>query len=68
MGKKSFQVEVISQLCKGCGLCVSLCPTGVLAKSAEGKAMVADETKCIGCQNCVLHCPDFCVEVTEKEA
>lgn len=71
MARKSFDVQVITKLCKACGICVSLClgkPEKVFTQAADGKAVVVKPENCIGCLNCELHCPDFCVEVTEREA
>lgn len=46
--------------CKGCEICVALCPKNVLAMS-EGKAVVKDLPSCIGCDFCELRCPDFAI-------
>ena len=68
MAKKSFDVQVFTKLCKACGICVSLCPKNVFDRAADGKAVVARPEECIGCVTCEMHCPDFCVEVTQREA
>ena len=67
MAKKSYDVQVISKLCKACGICVSLCPKDVFDRAKDGKAVPARPEDCIGCGSCELHCPDFCVEAKEKE-
>lgn len=57
--------------CKGCALCVSACPKGIVALSDEinqkgyHPATVTDEEKCIGCAFCATMCPD-CVITVEK--
>jgi 2-oxoglutarate ferredoxin oxidoreductase subunit delta len=58
--------------CKGCGLCVSACPKGCLAISAEqinkkgySPAFMAEPEKCIGCAFCATMCPD-CIITVEK--
>ena len=73
--------EVFSQMakmtvnrdrCKGCGLCVDVCPKKIvlLDKStlnAKGyhPATVSDMEQCIGCAMCALMCPD-CAIMVEK--
>ena len=58
--------------CKGCYLCVSVCPKGVLVPSdeigAKGFPIVQiDDTKeCIGCGACFKMCPDYCIEIEES--
>ncbi|MCF0143772.1 MAG: 4Fe-4S binding protein [Firmicutes bacterium] len=58
--------------CKGCYLCVDVCPKGVLIPSTElgakGFEIVhLDETKeCIGCGRCFTMCPDYCIEIIEE--
>jgi len=54
-----LKVEVLEMnLCSGCGACVGVCPTGVLAidifKSHEP---VIDESKCTDCHLCYDVCP-----------
>lgn len=36
--------------------CMAVCPTGAISKTDEG-FIVIDETKCIGCEMCVVVCP-----------
>ena len=70
MARKRYDVQVMTNLCKACGICVSLClgkPENVFDRSADGKAVVVRPENCIGCLNCELHCPDFCIEIKEME-
>lgn len=66
-------VWVDEKRCKGCDICVSLCPCGVLGmKKDEHKILgkiisVAYPDSCIGCRECELHCPDFAIFVASKE-
>ncbi len=62
---KKFEVLVNSPWCKACGICIALCPKGVLAADRKGRAIVTAEEKCIGCESCVIHCPDFAIVVKE---
>jgi len=56
--------------CKGCKLCVSVCPKGIVVVredklNAKGyhPAGVNDMEKCIGCAFCAIMCPDCAIEV-----
>lgn len=65
------KVRVLEQYCKGCGLCVPVCPRGILYLSEEVDrrgvhlARVRQEIDCIGCNNCTVMCPDAALEVDE---
>jgi len=53
-------VAINQFLCKGCGICASLCPK-VLKMSSSGKVSVSNHALCTGCRNCENHCPDFAI-------
>lgn len=57
------EIVVLNDRCKGCKICVEICPAQVLDMK-DFKANVADIEKCIACMQCELHCPDFAIEVT----
>ena len=64
-------VFIDREACKGCGICIALCPADVLAFSEtlnrRGVAypeIVAAEG-CTSCRNCMVYCPDFAVVVTD---
>ncbi len=66
MNKVTFKTE----LCKGCGLCVTACPKKIiiLDKSilnAKGyhPATITDSEKCIACAFCATMCPDVVIKV-----
>lgn len=66
MNKVTFRADQ----CKGCGLCVSVCPKKILVLSqdtlnAKGfhPAEMTDQEKCIGCAMCALMCPDVIITV-----
>lgn len=61
------QVVIFETWCKGCGLCVEFCPTGVLALDAEGHPYVALADKCTACHWCDTHCPDLAIVVHKIE-
>ena len=66
MAKVTFQTD----LCKGCGLCVSVCPKKILALAVHrmndkgyNPAEVTDQESCIGCAMCGIICPDSAIAV-----
>ncbi|MEN8208501.1 MAG: 4Fe-4S binding protein [Candidatus Fermentibacteria bacterium] len=59
-------VHVFPDWCKGCGICVAFCPTGVLEMKNQ-KAVVAHPEKCVRCYLCARRCPDFAIGIKDKE-
>jgi len=57
------QVVIFGPWCKGCGLCVEFCPTGVLDLDREGRPFVISPEKCTACHWCDTHCPDLAIIV-----
>ncbi|ADU25821.1 4Fe-4S binding protein [Ethanoligenens harbinense] len=64
------RIIVDEERCKGCGLCATACPKGIVALSSETlnskgyhPAHVAEMTLCIGCAMCALMCPDVAIVV-----
>lgn len=55
-------ISVSTAMCKGCGICVALCP-GVLSLAGDGKVSVSNQSLCTGCRNCENHCPDYAIFV-----
>lgn len=65
---RSFTVAINAKYCKGCEICVQVCPTDVLAISEKQKAEVVAIDKCTGCISCEIYCPDFAIAVREVES
>ncbi|MBE5902596.1 MAG: 4Fe-4S dicluster domain-containing protein [Lachnospiraceae bacterium] len=70
----SFTLSIREERCKGCELCVSVCPKGVLAinkdkPNAAGyfPASVVKQDECVGCQSCVRMCPDVAITIEKKD-
>lgn len=68
MAKVTFKTDV----CKGCGLCIDVCPKGILKLSdtelnvkGHHPAVCVDNDACVGCAACAIMCPD-CVITVER--
>jgi len=61
--KVRAHVRVFGKWCKGCGLCIAFCPRQVFEEDEQHHPVVAHEERCIACQWCVIHCPDFAIIV-----
>lgn len=56
--------------CKGCGLCVSVCPKQILRLNETVTNIkgyypcgIIDQDQCIACGNCARICPDSVITV-----
>jgi 2-oxoglutarate ferredoxin oxidoreductase subunit delta len=54
--------------CKGCTLCVTVCPNNVITISEKSNSKgyfpaVSTGPNCTGCANCAIVCPDCAIEV-----
>lgn len=63
-------IIVDQRYCKGCGLCVEVCPRHVIALDLDTisdkgyhPAMLVDASRCTGCANCAVMCPDVAITV-----
>lgn len=63
-----FTVEVNPKYCKGCEICVQVCPKDVLVMSDRTKAEAVNVEACTGCMSCEIYCPDFAIEIREVPA
>ena len=66
MAKITFNTDI----CKGCGLCVLVCPKHLLViakdkinKKGHSPAEITDEEACVGCASCAIMCPDSVIKV-----
>lgn len=71
---KKGRIVIDSRLCKGCYLCMSVCPNELIVVSTESNEKgyyparfteTKDEEgrKCTGCAMCAVICPDIAIEV-----
>jgi 2-oxoglutarate ferredoxin oxidoreductase subunit delta len=61
-----LKLEINTEYCKGCGICVAFCPKEVLKLDQQQKVYAASENECIACKQCELFCPDYAIEVNEE--
>ena len=64
---KKFKIDVNNAWCKGCSLCIGVCPKTVLELSDRVKSFPAREENCIGCRQCENICPDLAITIKEGE-
>lgn len=70
MAKMRGEIEVNTERCKGCELCVEACPFDLLqlaprSVNRRGYLYVqqTDAERCTGCTSCAIVCPDGCITV-----
>lgn len=74
------KIEINAEVCKGCGLCMDVCPKGQIeisdnlnkkgyypAQFKEEHKTEQEESECTGCAMCALTCPDIAIEVYRAE-
>jgi 2-oxoglutarate ferredoxin oxidoreductase subunit delta len=63
------RITIDREKCKGCLLCISACPKGLIVEEKEFNRRGAKPVKfigaqeCAGCCLCAVICPDCCIEV-----
>jgi 2-oxoglutarate ferredoxin oxidoreductase subunit delta len=64
-----FQEEI----CKGCGLCISVCPKDIISLASlishagYHPAQVVNQDQCISCAFCAIICPDSVITVYRSD-
>ena len=62
-------ISIIEQGCRGCTLCVDVCPVEVLEYDESRElAAVARADDCISCLSCHYACPSQCIEISDYPA
>ncbi|HHT9126247.1 MAG TPA: 4Fe-4S dicluster domain-containing protein [Candidatus Brocadiia bacterium] len=62
-------IEINNTLCKGCYICVEICPVNVFEKEGDVSetgfvpVLVKHPDKCTRCMLCELQCPDMAITV-----
>ncbi len=57
------ELEITPQWCKGCDICVRMCPEKCLELDEEQLVIVARPDDCTGCRICEWLCPDFVIKL-----
>ena len=65
---RGHRLEITEAWCKGCDICVKMCPERCLRLDGRGIAVLADAAACTGCRLCEWLCPDFAVRVLDGAA
>ena len=61
--------EINTEICKGCGLCISVCPQHVLSISTKTNSQgiayseYDNSGNCTACKNCAVMCPDRAISI-----
>lgn len=74
------RITIDRELCKGCGLCITVCPKKQIeisdsinpkgyypARYKEAETSDPEAAKCTGCAMCAITCPDVAIEVYREE-
>lgn len=65
-----IKVVINQEKCKGCRMCISVCPKQIIYINSESlnnkgfqTAVVTDFEKCTGCTFCATICPDCAISI-----
>jgi 2-oxoglutarate ferredoxin oxidoreductase subunit delta len=73
MAQNRFIINISSDCCKGCRLCITVCPKKVLGMSGtlnfkgHYHAETLRPSDCIGCLQCADICPDAAIQIDVEE-
>jgi 2-oxoglutarate ferredoxin oxidoreductase subunit delta len=66
-------IDIDKVCCKGCNICIEICPKGVFAKSRKRNSYgtnmpeAVNAAECIVCRMCERLCPDGAIDVVAEE-
>lgn len=63
----AISLEITPAWCKGCDICVKLCPERCLALNEAQVVVLTKPEACTGCRLCEWLCPDFAITVHLSE-
>jgi len=64
--KSNFQIEVDSELCEGCGICVDRCQFDALEVSEDVCSVTL--LRCVGCGVCATTCPEKALSLIARDS
>lgn len=62
-GKITAKVD--SDLCNGCGICISVCTENAIIKN--NKHIIIEKDKCQGCNLCIMKCPQKAITLDNQD-
>ena len=72
--QSNFKITINKEKCKGCGLCVVVCPNNILEISKKSNnigyfpAQPKKDNACSGCGNCYIICAEpGCIEIYKEK-
>lgn len=65
-----IHIKADKDRCKGCGLCKSVCPKGIIkidtsVRTKYGKGLAVFGDGCVGCKSCTVICPDIAITISK---
>jgi len=57
------ELEIVEAWCKGCDICVKMCPERCLVLNRDEIVEIPDPAACTGCRLCEWLCPDLAIAV-----
>jgi 2-oxoglutarate ferredoxin oxidoreductase subunit delta len=72
MEENMIVLNIDSDKCKGCEICITVCPKKLLAISEEVNSgglhfvEIQNAKDCIGCKSCAIICPDSVFSIFKK--
>lgn len=67
--EKLNKIQIDENWCKGCGICVAVCPAKILELNDRMKAVVKEDSEnlCRECGLCEVYCPDFAILIVKDK-